>query len=783
MDYGNKMTPEKIQKAINTYNTIALRGVVVFPNITTSFEVGRKKSIKTFKDAYDREEPVFLVAQKDLAVVDPQNDDLAKVGVVAVVKHALKLSNGNYQLMVEGLHRGERYNSYYDDGVLKSDVALIEEKLTDEEKEKEEAAISETLLVFNELLKFVAKPSPEVIDEVRNIKSASYLADFLTSSFVINFDDRLVVIEENNPLVRLDKLNRIFEKDIQLMQLEGSIQTKVKYRLQKSQRDIYLREQLRTIQNELGIGDDENDDDDEYSKLIEEAKIPDTVKEKLHAEAEKLEKMPFGTPEATVIRNYIETCLELPWDKKSKDRVDINLAEEILNKDHDGLTKVKERILEFMAVKRLKPDLSGQILCFVGPPGVGKTSVARSIARATNRKYVRISLGGIRDEAEIRGHRRTYIGSMPGRIINALKLAGTSNPVILFDELDKLTSDAHGDPTSALLEVLDTEQNMAFRDNFIEIPVDLSQCLFIATANTTETIPPPLLDRMEIIFMSSYSDSEKLSIAKNHLIPKQIKKHGLNKRMIRFKDEAINEIITSYTKENGVRGLEREIATICRKTAKCIVAGECKTLTINKKKVCEFLGTEKFLPDRVYKKDEVGIVNGLAWTYLGGEMLRIEALSMKGSGHLELTGHLGDVMKESAKAAISYIRKHSDKLGIDEEFYSSKDLHIHVPEGAIPKDGPSAGITIATAIVSELSGRSVKQDIAMTGEITLTGRVLPIGGLKEKSMAAYKSGAKTVIIPYDNRNDINEFDEEIKQGLTFVPVKHVSEVFKLAFNK
>ncbi len=767
-----------------TYYTIPLRGVVVFPNIPTSFEVGRKSSIKALREAMENQEQVFLVAQKDMSVVHPESGDLARVGVLANITHVLRLSNGNYQLMVTATHRGERYNSYYENEALKSDVNIVDESIYEIDSKTNDKLITETMALFFEYIKFITKPSPEAIAEVKSIKDISYLTDFLASSFMINFEERLTVLEELNPRIRVEKLVKIFEKDIQIMELEGTIQSKVRYRLQKTQREIYLREQLRTIQSELGMDEFESDEDNEgYSKRISDSKIPAYVKEKLQSEANKLNKMPFGTPEATVIRNYIETCLELPWDKKSKDRSNIVLAEKILNDDHDGLAKVKERVLEFMSVKQLKPDLSGQILCFVGPPGVGKTSIGKSIARALNKKYVRISLGGIRDEAEIRGHRRTYIGSMPGRIINALKLAGTSNPVILFDELDKLTSNAQGDPTSALLEVLDTEQNHAFRDNFIEIPVDLSECLFIGTANTTETIPAPLLDRMEIIYMGSYSDTEKLSIAINHLIPKQIKKHGLTRRNLKFENEAIAEIIANYTKENGVRGLEREIATICRKTAKLIVSGQTKSITVDKEQVRTLLGPIKFIPDTVYEDDEVGIVNGLAWTSHGGEMLRIEALSMKGSGKLELTGHLGDVMKESAKAAISYIRKHSDEFDVSDDFHSTKDLHIHVPEGAIPKDGPSAGITIATAIVSELTGQPVKKDIAMTGEITLTGRVLAIGGLKEKSMAAYKSGVKTVIIPHDNLNDIDEFEEEIKNTLTFRPIKHISEALEIAIVK
>ena len=545
---------------------------------------------------------------------------------------------------------------------------------------------------------------------------------------------------------------------------------------------MYLREQLKAIQSELNMSESEAGDEfDEYHDKIRAAKLPAEVRDRLFAESAKLAKMPFGTPEATVIRNYIETCLELPWNRRTKDRVNIKLAQKILDEDHDGLTKVKDRILEFMAVKQLSPELDGQIICLVGPPGVGKSSIAKSIARAMNRKYVRISLGGIRDEAEIRGHRKTYIGSMPGRIVTALKTAGSSNPVMLLDEVDKLTMDAHGDPTSALLEVLDTDQNRQFRDHFIEVPVDLSECVFIATANTTETIPAPLLDRMEVIYMDSYSDSEKLSIAKNHLIPRQLKRHGLTKRNLSFTDGGIKKIIESYTKESGVRNLEREIASVCRKTAKEIVSSGVKSHKVDENAVTALLGAEKFLPDRIYPQDEVGIVNGLAWTSLGGELLRVEVLSMRGTGNLELTGHLGDVMKESARASVSYIRKHAESLGIDPDFYKNLDLHIHVPEGAIPKDGPSAGVAITTAIISELSGRPVRQDVAMTGEITLTGRVLQIGGLKEKSQAAYKAGARRVIIPKDNLKDIEEFDDDVKNALEFIGVTHYTEIPAIAF--
>ena len=763
-------------------NTIALRGIVIFPGTTASFEIGRKMSINALKNAEEEDAPIFLVTQHDPSVTEPKATDLMKVGVVARILHSARLKDGSYQVVVEGIRRADRGETLITEDLIT--CALIEHKARRSSTyTQERIATKELYEVFSDYLNFISKPSEEIIDEANKIRSSSHLVDFLASNFVVNFDERKELLEEYDTVTRIKRLCSIFEKDIEIFNLENSIQQKVRYNLQKQQRDMYLREQMRAIRNELGedANGDDMEDGDEYYSAIKNAKLPEEVREKLLAENAKLAKMPFGTPEATVIRNYIETCLELPWDKKSKDRLDINVAKKILDKDHDGIEKVKERILEFLAVKQLKPDLKGQILCFVGPPGVGKTSIAKSIATATNKKFARISLGGIRDEAEIRGHRRTYIGSMPGRVLNALKLAGTSNPVILFDELDKLTKDSHGDPTSAMLEVLDVEQNGSFRDNFIEIPVDLSECLFIATANTTETIPAPLLDRLEIIHMDSYSVKEKRAIAKNHLIPKQLKLHGLKASQCKITDDAVELLIMSYTKENGVRGLEREIASLCRKAAKRIVDGE-KKIIVNADEVKNMLGPIKFIPDHIYETDEVGIVNGLAWTQLGGDMLRIECSSMQGNGKLELTGHLGDVMKESARAAVSYIRKHCEELNVKSDFYSTLDIHIHVPEGAIPKDGPSAGITIATALLSELTGRSVKRDICMTGEITLTGRVLAIGGLKEKSMAAYKCGAKKVIIPAENLADISQFDSEVRNALEFIPVNHISEVFKIALN-
>ncbi len=765
-----------------TFPTIALRGIVVFPGITTSFELGRKLSVASLQFAMENDQPVYLAVQKNPAVDEPGHYDLTEVGVVANIKSVLRLTNGNLQIMAEGLYRARRVSTVLQNDHLESEI--LPYRRFSSHPERERRVIDSLWSLFSDYLRYVNKPSPEILEELHHIDDAGVLADFLASNFLNNFEDRKFLLEEVDSVKRAEKLCNIFEKNIALMELENSIQSKVKYRLQRRQREAYLREQLNTIRGELGMDEDggEGEEGNEYAKRIAEAELPVEVADKLKTEAAKLAKMPFGSSEASVINNYLDVCLELPWQKYSQDRLDIAAAQKILDEDHDGIEKVKERILEFLSVKQLKQDIKGQILCLVGPPGVGKTSVAKSIARAIGRNFARISLGGIRDEAEIRGHRKTYIGAMPGRIINAVKLAGTSNPVILLDELDKLTTDSHGDPAAALLEVLDGEQNHTFRDHFIELPYDLSSVMFIATANTLDTVPHALLDRLEVIEMSSYTDTEKLSIAKNHLVPKQLSAHGLKKTQCRFTDEGIMLMISGYTRENGVRNLERTVASICRKTAKEIVSGNRKSVRVTPEVVKRFLGPVKYFREQMNDSDEVGIVNGLAWTSLGGELLRVEVSTVQGSGKLELTGNLGDVMKESAKAAVSYIRKHSSELGIDPEFYVKQDVHIHVPEGAVPKDGPSAGVTLCTALVSELTSKTVKRNVAMTGEITLTGRVLPIGGLREKTMAAYKYGCDTVIIPYDNSGDIEELDSEVKEHLKLIPVKNVSEVLRLAVN-
>ena len=768
---------EKVEKL--TLPVIPLRGMVAFPSVPINFELERDMSKKACDAALAADMYVFLVAQKDLRCETPERKDLYTVGCVAKIKQTLKKPDGNIRVVAEGMCRGHISEMFSDDGCLYADI--ISKTMTGESSVtdiKAEALIRELQNTMEDMIQYLPPVSDEFLLAVRSITNPGLLADFLASSLFVRYDDKQQVLEMTDPTKRVEKAVVIMENEISLLETEMEIHKKVKEQIDENQRDYYLREQLKVIQNEL----EEGDEDDYYGK-IKKARLPQEIEEKLLKELGRLQKSSFGSPEASVLRNYLDICLDIPWNKRTNDRVDIDAARKILDADHDGLKKVKERLLEYLAVKQLNPELRHQILCLVGPPGVGKTSLASSIARAMKRKYVRVSLGGVRDESDIRGHRKTYVASMPGRIITALTQCGSMNPLMLLDEVDKMCADAHGDPSSALLEVLDAEQNKSFRDHFIEMPVDLSECFFIATANTLDTIPRPLIDRMEIIELNTYTPSEKLSIAKNHLIPKQFKRHGLNKRMLKITDDAIEELIQGYTRESGVRTLEREIASLCRKAAKKIVEEELKSVVVNRDTVKTLLGGRKFIDEGISGKAEVGVTNGLAYTEVGGDLLKVEALPMPGSGKIELTGTLGDVMKESAHIAVSYIRSHARTLGIAEDFYKTQDIHIHVPEGAVPKDGPSAGVTLTTSLVSALSGIPVRGDIAMTGEITLTGRVIPIGGLREKSTAAYTAGIRHILIPRDNVKDLEEIDPIVREEVTFTPVSRVDEVLDIALVK
>lgn len=771
--------PRYIEKVESlTLPVIPLRGVVAFPSIPVNFELEREISKKACQAALASNMLVFLLTQKDTSVDDPSDNDFYKTGCVAQIKQTLtKNQDGNIRVIAEGYCRAEVVKLKRDKDYITADV--LSKTLTSETGVldiRSEALINESLNTLEEMLQFHPTISGDYMTTASSISNPGLLADFIASSVFVRYQDKAAVLEMFDPLKRLEKTIVLMESEMKLLRTEVDIQRKVKEAIDENQRDYYLREQLKAIESELGI----DEDADELQKKMAKMTLPEEVREKLEKEIGKLAKAPTGSPEAAVIRNYIETCLDIPWNKKTHDRVDIEAAKKILDADHDGLTKIKERILEYLAVKQLNPELKNQILCFVGPPGVGKTSLGASIARAMKRKYVRVSLGGIRDESDIRGHRKTYIGSMPGRIITSLTQCGSLNPVMLLDEVDKMCSDVHGDPASALLEVLDGEQNKAFRDHFIELPVDLSDCLFIATANTLDTIPRPLLDRMEVIELHTYTPSEKLAIAKHHLFPKQLKRHGLNRRMLKLTDDAINEIISGYTRESGVRNLEREIGAICRKCAKTIVEDGVKTVSVDKGDIERLLGPKKFIDDALLSSDLVGVTNGLAYTEVGGDMLKVEVLAVEGSGKIELTGTLGDVMKESAHIAVTYTRVHADEYGIDKNFYKTKDIHIHVPEGAVPKDGPSAGVTITTSLISALSGLRVRHDIAMTGEITLTGRVLAIGGLREKSTAAYTMGIRTLLIPKENMRDIAELDEVVRNEVTFIPCETLDDVLKNA---
>lgn len=774
--------PKYIEKAERMHlPALAMRGLIAFPAIPLTFEVADEADAGVCLEAEKNDGVIFIVSLRDLSLTGSTEENLYSVGTVVKIKQTVKLPEGNLKVFAAGICRATAENLTIDDSIITADVIGKDLRLADKNSVKAEALVAEMRNTFDSFSKLTPKPSNELVTAIKSLSDPGLLADFIAGSVLMNYVDKQMVLEEFDPMRRAELVCLLMERESDILRTEMNIHKKVRAQLDANQRDYYLKEQLRAIRDELGENEEEEDEEIvEYNSKIAAANLPDEVREKLVKEVKKLAKTPYTSAESSVMRNYLDLCLELPWGVKSKDRIDVAAAKKILDEDHDGLDRVKERILEFIAVKQLNPELKNQILCLVGPPGTGKTSIGASVARALKRKYVRVSLGGVRDEADIRGHRKTYIAAMPGRIVTAINQAGTMNPVILLDEIDKLTRDAHGDPASALLEVLDAEQNKAFRDHFVELPVDLSDCLFIATANDMENIPRPLADRMEIIELKIYTRHEKLAIAKDHLIPKQLKRHGLNKRMLRIKEDAVLEIIDFYTREAGVRNLEREIASVCRKAAKNIVGQGLKSVTVKAENVKDYLGVRKILPDKIYSDNEVGVVNGLAYTEVGGDLLRVEAAAMPGSGKVELTGSLGDVMKESAKAAITYIRSHSEELGVDSEFYKTKDIHIHVPEGAVPKDGPSAGVTIITALASELSGKPVRRDIAMTGEVTLRGRVLAIGGLKEKTMAAYKAGVHTVCIPSENQRDLSEIDPLVRENLEFIPCSNVDQVLKAA---
>ncbi len=766
----------------STLPVIALRGAVAFPAVTLSFELSDEISIHAAEAAFETGSPVLICTVSDIGVEKITPSALYKVGTVSKIKQSIKNAEGNIHIVTEGFSRASVMEFHSFANYICADVISKTVTLADEETIKNQAYSRAILSEAERLTSLLPSESHELLNTARSIKNPALLADFIASNLFMKYTDKQKVLECFDPISRIELLIAIIHEEYDLLKCELEIHKRVRANLNQNQKEFYLREQIRVIQDELGDDDDEK----EYLARIFDEPRPTEVCDKLIREVGKLRRMPFGSSEASVIRSYLDTCLDIPWCKTTKDRINVASAEKILDADHDGLHEVKQRILEYLAVKQLNPKLKNQIICLVGPPGVGKTSVAASIARAMNRKYVRVSLGGVRDEADIRGHRKTYIGSMPGRIVNALIQSGVSNPLMLLDEIDKLTRDAHGDPASALLEVLDAEQNHAFRDHFVEIPVDLSGCLFIATANTLDTVPKPLLDRMEVIEIKTYTKTEKLAIAKNHLVPKQLKRHGLNRRRLSIDTSAIEEIIDFYTKEAGVRNLERKIGELARKAAKRFVENEkLKSLKITGENISEYLGARKLIPERISDLDEIGTVNGLAYTELGGDVLKVEVAVLEGSGKLELTGSLGDVMKESARIAISLVRgiAADGKYGIDKDFYKKCDIHIHFPEGAIPKDGPSAGVTMLTALVSALSGLPVRRDIAMTGEISLRGRVLAIGGLKEKTMAALSFGVRDVLIPEDNMRNIPELDTAVQKGLNFIPCRTAEDVLSHALVK
>ena len=757
---------------------LALRGLTVFPGQTTGFDVEREISMLALNNAMEEGKDIFLVTQRELSVMRPDESDLYTVGTVAHVLQIIKTSETTVRVVVRGMGKGRINRLWQTRPFLQANVVLVEDDFPGRMTSRVEAVMRQTYAIFGEYKEMVPDLSDEIVATVLDCNDPGRLADYIGYSINLRHTDRQRILEELHPVKRLQLVNEILTHELDVISLEVEMEKKVRDRVGRVQKDMILREQVKVLQHELG--DDGDEEIQEYTEKIEKLRVSEEIEQKLMKEVARLSKQPFGSAEASVIRNYLDTCLEMPWGRETKERANVDKARAILDRDHYGLDKVKERILEHIAVRQIHPGAKGKIICLVGPPGVGKTSIAISVAKAMNRKLCRISLGGVRDEADIRGHRKTYIGAMPGRIVEGLIRSGSMNPLLVLDEIDKLGNDMRGDPASALLEVLDSEQNGTFRDHFLEIPVDLSRVIFITTANTMDTIPRPLLDRMEVIELGSYTDEEKVEIAHRHLIPKQLKEHGLQKRQLSISDDAIRRIISGYTRESGVRVLEREIGAICRKTAMKIAAKDVKRVSVTHDVLKDFLGVVRYTDSMYLRQNEVGVVNGLAWTQVGGEILEVEVNVMDGSGKLELTGNLGTVMQESAKTALSCLRSRCEQLGIEKDFYKTKDIHIHFPEGAVPKDGPSAGIAITTAMLSALTGRKVRRDVAMTGEVTLRGRVLPIGGLKEKTMAALRSGVGTVIIPRENEKDLEEIDQTVRMKLHFVAVDAVEEVFSAA---
>ncbi|MDD4588738.1 MAG: endopeptidase La [Heliobacteriaceae bacterium] len=765
---------KKTRRKVQDLPLLPLRGILVFPYMVIHLDVGRERSVNAIEEAMARERIVFLATQKEAQVDQPTEEDIFRVGTIAEIKQLLKLPGGTIRILVEGISRAEIVT--YLDGEPCMKVRVKEYAENEDKTPAVEALMRSLASQFEQYVKMSKKIPPETLVSVVAMESPGRLADMIASHLVLKIPDKQSILEALEVPKRLELLTEILAREMEILELERRIHVRVRKQMEKTQKEYYLREQIKAIQKELGDKDDRQAETEELLEKIAKAKLPKDIEERALREVERLEKMPPMVAEATVVRNYLDWILALPWRKQTKDCLDIVRAEEILNEDHYGLDKVKERIIEYLAIRKLAKKMKGPIICFVGPPGVGKTSLGRSIARALDRKFFRLSLGGVRDEAEIRGHRRTYVGAMPGRIIQGLRTAGSRNPVFLLDEIDKMSADFRGDPASALLEVLDSEQNRFFSDHFIEAPFDLSKVMFITTANGMHNIPRPLVDRMEVIYISGYTEEEKVRIALDYLIPKQIKEHGLKPDQVQISENTVRRLIREYTREAGVRNIEREIAALCRKGARIIVKDPERRISVTAGNLANYLGIPRYRYGMAETESQVGVATGLAWTESGGDTLAVEVALLSGKGTVSLTGKLGDVMKESAQASITYVRSKAQELGIEPGFYQSTDIHIHVPEGAIPKDGPSAGVTMATAVASALAHRPIRREVAMTGEITLRGRVLPVGGIKEKVLAAHRAGCSTIILPGENRKDLEDIPANVKRKLRFVLVDHIDQV-------